>query len=133
MAKSRNYWICSTKPDGKPHASPVWGVWMDGTLYFSCSRQSRKGRNLAANPEVAVHLESGDDAVMLEGRVAEVTDKEELTRMVEVYGAKYPPFKPDPEADPGNVYFAVRPRVAFAWQEKDFPHTATRWKFDQQG
>ena len=25
MAKSRNYWICTTRPDGKPHAAPVWG------------------------------------------------------------------------------------------------------------
>ena len=128
MSQARNYWICSTKPDGRPHAAPVWGVWMDNTLYFSSSRKSQKGRNLAASPEVAIHLDSGDDVVMLEGRVEEVTDKAVLARMVEVYGAKYE-FKPNPEGEPGNVYYAVKPRLAFAWHEKNFPQSATRWKF----
>ena len=34
----------------------------------------RKGRNLAENPNVAVHLESGDDVVILEGVAEVVTD-----------------------------------------------------------
>jgi len=131
MTESRNYWICSTKPDGRPHSMPVWGVWIDGVLYFSSSRQSRKARNLAANPEVVVHLESGDDAVILEGQAQEVTDKATLARMVKEYAAKYPPFKPDPENEPGNVYYAVKPQRAFAWQEKDFTGSATRWKLSR--
>ena len=31
---------------------------------------------------------------------------------------------------PGVPYIvAMKPRVAFAWQERDFPVSATRWKF----
>ena len=75
MATSRNYWIGSTRPDGKPHAAPVWGVWVDDTLYFSTGRTSRKARNLAANPAVVVHLESGDETVILEGAVEPLTDQ----------------------------------------------------------
>ena len=67
MERSRNYWVCTTRPDGRPHAMPVWGVWVDDTLWFSTGDGSVKARNLAADPRVAVHLESGDDAVMLEG------------------------------------------------------------------
>ncbi len=29
-----NYWICTTRPDGRPHSIPVWGFWLDGGLYF---------------------------------------------------------------------------------------------------
>ncbi len=129
MAKSRNYWIGSIRPDGRPHAAPVWGVWMDGALYFSSSRNARKARNLASNPEVVAHLESGDDCAILEGRVEEVTDQALLARVAEVYGAKYPPFKPDPSA-PGNVWYSLRPRQVFAWLERDYPNTATRWVFE---
>src|SRR5574338_202738 len=74
LTKSRNYWIASVTPDGKPHVAPVWGVWIDGALYFGSERESRKSKNLLANPNAVVHLESGDDTVILEGAVGELKD-----------------------------------------------------------
>ena len=64
---SRNYWVATTKPDGAPHAMPVWGLWLDGAFVFSTSPESRKGRNLARDPRVVVHVESGEEVVVLEG------------------------------------------------------------------
>src|SRR5579864_8114798 len=72
LATARNYWICTARPDGRPHSIPVWGFWMDGALYFGTARSSRKARNLAHNPALSVHLESGDDVVILEGSAVEV-------------------------------------------------------------
>src|SRR3712207_802185 len=74
LEQARNYWVATTRPDGRPHAAPVWGVWLDGAFYFGTGRTSVKGRNLAANPALTVHLESGDDAVILEGVAEPVTD-----------------------------------------------------------
>src|SRR5262245_2158881 len=34
MAEAQNYWICTVSPDGRPHATPVWGLWLDDRLYF---------------------------------------------------------------------------------------------------
>ncbi len=130
MGKARNYWVCSTRPDGRPHAAPVWGVWLEGVLYFGSARSSRKARNFAASPEVVVHLESGDDTVIFEGVVEVVTDPALFERIADVYAAKYPPYRPEPGTETGSLFFALRPRVAFAWQEHDFPNTATRWRFD---
>jgi nitroimidazol reductase NimA-like FMN-containing flavoprotein (pyridoxamine 5'-phosphate oxidase superfamily) len=129
MAKARNYWICTTRPDGRPHAAPVWGVWLDGTLYFGSDRQSRKVRNLTANPAVVVHLESGDDTVIFEGTVEEVADRDILVRIAAAYAAKYPPFAPDPDPGPTGINYALRPHTVFAWREQDFPTSATRWRF----
>src|SRR5579884_1076081 len=67
LAGARNYWVCTTRPDGRPHAAPVWGLWMDDALCFATDPASRKGRNLTARPACVVHLESGDDAVIIEG------------------------------------------------------------------
>lgn len=128
MAEAHNYWIGSTRPDGRPHAMPVWGIWLDETFYFGTGRQSRKGRNLAANPAVVVHLESGDDVLILEGEVQEVTDRALLERYADAYDAKYQ-FRPDPD-EPGSLTYALRPRVVFAWLESDFIGSATRWHFD---
>jgi len=127
MERSHNYWISTTQPDGKPHAMPVWGIWLDEIFYFSTGRQSRKGRNLAANPEVVVHTESGDEVAIFEGTVEEFSDPTLFARFAQVYATKYAGFKP--EAEPGNAYYKLNPRVAFAWLEKDFVNSATRWQF----
>ncbi len=127
FAASRNYWIGSTRLDGRPHAAPVWGVWLDDTLYFSTDEKSVKGRNLAARPEVVVHLESGDDVFMLDGTVEAISDRTILQPFVEAYDAKYG-FRLNLDEPIGLIY-AVRSRLAYAWHEKNFPESATCWRF----
>ena len=114
--------------DRRPHAAPVWGVWLDKAFYFGTDRHSQKGRNLATNPEIIVHLESGDDVVILEGIAEEVTDPSLHTTVSEAYAAKY---QIDLRGDKvgGAVIYAVRPRVAQSWLDHDFLETATRWRF----
>ncbi len=127
---SRNYWISTASTQGKPHAAPVWGLWFEGEFYFSTDPTSRKGRNIVANPEVVVHLESGDDVVILEGTLEPVPDRAMLTgRFADAYEAKYH-FRVD-FANPGFAVYRLRPRVAFAWGEQDFPKSATRWRFQE--
>ncbi len=125
-ARARNYWVCSTRPNGNPHAAPVWGVWHEGALYFGSDPQSRKARNFAHNPHIVVHLESGDDTVILEGKVSEERDPARIAPVDRLYAAKYPPFDPAPSA----FYLVFRPSTALAWRESDFPTSATRWELD---
>ena len=127
LTQARNYWVCTVRADGRPHAMPVWGVWLEDRLFFSTSRASQKGRNLARDSRVVVHLESGDEVVILEGVAEEVMDVGRLTRFAEAYDAKYH-FRPDIH-NRDDVTYAVRPQAAFGWLEKDFPGGATRWKF----
>jgi general stress protein 26 len=129
LAKSRNYWICTVRPDGRPHSIPVWGFWLDGTLYFGTARSTRKSRNLARNPALSVHLESADDVVILEGQTVEVnlTDKDTVRKLDTESRSKYKmPLMMVPE----TILYRVRPRIVLAWTEKDFPINATKWIFD---
>lgn len=131
MTAARNYWVCTTRADGRPHAAPVWGVWLDGELVFSTGARSVKGRNLARNPTVAVHLESGDDVVMLEGEAKEIRgpEREWYERFAGAYEAKYPGVRPEyPDGGDSPVY-RVEARVVFAWREASYPNTATKWRF----
>ena len=130
LSGARNYWIGTTRPDGKPHAAPVWGIVLEQTFYFSTGRQSRKNRNLTASPELVMHLESGDDVVIIEGVAEEETDPTLLKNYAEAYQAKYQ-YKPDP-SDPAAITYALRPHVVFAWLESSFPNSATRWDFDDE-
>ena len=124
---SRSYWLATTRSDGRPHVMPVWGVVIGGVLLFSTSRDSRKGRNLAERPECVIHLESGDDVLILEGIVEEFRDPLALEKYVEAYETKYQ-FRPDP-SDPGSSTYALRPKVGFSWREVAFEASATRWRW----
>jgi PPOX class probable F420-dependent enzyme len=127
LTKAKNYWVGTTRPDGRPHVMPVWGLWVEGVFYFSSDGTSRKARNIAANPWAVVHLESGDDAVIVEGAAQRVRDKALLARVDAAYKTKY---RMGLRGIPGDVgVFMVRPKVVFAWRERDFPKSATRWRF----
>jgi nitroimidazol reductase NimA-like FMN-containing flavoprotein (pyridoxamine 5'-phosphate oxidase superfamily) len=128
MAEAQNYWIGTVSPDGQPHATPVWGLWVDDRLYFGGSPQTRRSRNLAANPAVCVHLESGSEVVILHGDAEELRapDQALRLRLIEASAAKYG-MKPKPEDYDAPGTFVFRPRMALAW--KQFPKDATRWYF----
>jgi len=131
MAHARVYWISTVSPDHRPHATPVDGVWLDGQLYFGGSPQTRRNRNLAENPAVCVHLESGSDVVILHGDAFELQAPErELTlRLAEASAQKYG-YAPKPEEYGAGGVFVFRPRVAFAW--KQFPTDVTRWVLPEE-
>jgi hypothetical protein len=134
LEQSANYWISTTRADGRPHTRPVWGVWLDDACYFSTG--SLAAQNLLLSPEITVHLESGDDVVILEGVAQPLTARARLRRVVDVYNEKYH-WDMDPLDLPGPFY-EVLPRVAFGWlsdgsgldRGSAFQGTATRWRFD---
>ena len=132
LTDSLNYWVCTTGPDGRPHATPVWGVVLDGTLYFDGSPETRRGRNLAAIPAVVVHLESGTDVVIVHGEAHEVhgADSDFYVRLAGAYRAKYEShgYGPTPDTWTTGGLYSVTSHTAFAWTS--FPEDATRWRFD---
>jgi PPOX class probable F420-dependent enzyme len=127
LTDARNYWVGTTRADGRPHAMPVWGLWTDGALWFSTDPDSLKGRNLAARPDAVVHLESGDEVCVLEGRAERVRDHAALATFDDRYEAKYQ-VRPSSMGDAAGVY-VLRPATALAWTEAEFPTTATRFAF----
>ncbi len=72
-----------------------------------------------------MHLESGDDVVILEGVVEDtVTDAEVGARIVEAWTAKYGRLHPEP-ATRGT--FRLPPRSARAWSDASL-EDGTRWR-----
>jgi nitroimidazol reductase NimA-like FMN-containing flavoprotein (pyridoxamine 5'-phosphate oxidase superfamily) len=133
LESALNYWFGTTRPDGRPHAMPAWAVFLDGTLYFEGSPRTRRARNLAENAAVVVHLESGDEVVILEGVAREVGKPERALaeRLAAAFAAKYGStkfeYRPPPEQWDNGGLWSMRPKVAFGWS--DFPADTTRWRF----
>jgi nitroimidazol reductase NimA-like FMN-containing flavoprotein (pyridoxamine 5'-phosphate oxidase superfamily) len=134
LADAQNYWLCTVRPDGRPHAVPKWGVWVEQKLYFDGSPETRHARNIVKNPRVVVHLESGEKAVILEGvcepvgtpdaSVAEVVARG-YTRKYE--GRGYAP-KPT-QWDEGGLY-VVTPFKVLAWT--NFAEDPTKFVFGDE-
>src|SRR3982074_838718 len=74
LERSHDYWVATTRPDGRPHVMPVWGIFVDDVLWFSSSRGSRKARNLAANPRCAITTDNAYEPVVIEGTAELVHD-----------------------------------------------------------
>lgn len=125
---ARNYWLASVRPDGRPHVTPLWGVWIDDALYLDGIPLTRWARNLAVNPAVSVHLESAEDVVILEGKVDDLasTDADLAGRIVAAWDAKYGRLHPDPA---GQGIFRFTPRRGRGWSTSSL-EDGTRWEFD---
>src|SRR3712207_1349098 len=111
MIAARNYWVATVLPSGGPHLTPVWGLWVEGVFYFGSGAQARKARNLAANPNVAVHPES-EDVLIIEG-VAETLTEPDPQLAERVFAG--PRAKCGMAARDIEGAYAVRPRVVGAW------------------
>jgi hypothetical protein len=64
--------------------------------------------------------------VILEGTAVVVTDVAERQRFADAYEPKYG-IRLDP-ADAAFGIYRVEARAAFAWRERDYPQSATRWR-----
>jgi nitroimidazol reductase NimA-like FMN-containing flavoprotein (pyridoxamine 5'-phosphate oxidase superfamily) len=124
LRKARRYWLATAGPDRRPHAMPVWGLWLDHAFYFSTGRRSRKARNLAKNDGCVICVEHGADSVVVEGSARRVRAAAQIKRLNEAYKSKYDGGMPGAEP-----VFVVRPRKAFGLRERDFIKSATRWSF----
>ncbi len=56
------FFLGTVRPDGHPHAAGVGAMWLDGNFYIVSGPETRKSRNLAANPActISVRLEGID-------------------------------------------------------------------------
>ena len=121
VSKSRNLWVHTTFPDGRPHAMPLWAVWVDGKVMFSTGRESRKAKNLTRDPRVVITTEDGRQAVVIEGTAERVSMGDAF---VEAYRQKYD-FDIRSMAD--EPVFAVTPKRVIAIDEDRFTTAPTRW------
>jgi general stress protein 26 len=131
LEKSHNYWIATTRPDGRPHLMLVWGVWWQDAFWFSTGQRTRKAKNIAADPHCVIATEQADEAVILEGTTEEIKDRVIWKQLAEVYNSKYGGDVEPLLMSSGGSVFRVKPQIAFGQDEhaKNFTDSVTRWRF----
>lgn len=133
------YWLSTVRPDGRPHVTPVVGVWVDDAFFFCTGTTERKAHNLASNTHCVVttgrnDLSRGMD-VVVEGDARHPREEARLRRIADAYEAKYePPFHftvqdGDFLGDGGRaLVFEVQRRKAFGFGKLE-AFSQTRWRF----
>ena len=133
MTVSKNYWLSSVRPDGRPHVVPRWGVFIDNKFFYDGSPKTLHARNIMKNPYVSLHLESGDQVVMMEGisEAAEKPTSEFANQLAEAISGKYSDdgYSPKPDQwDEGGLY-VFTPRQCIAWTV--FYENPTKFIFEE--
>jgi nitroimidazol reductase NimA-like FMN-containing flavoprotein (pyridoxamine 5'-phosphate oxidase superfamily) len=125
------YWVATVRPDGRPHVTPIWGVWVNGAFWMEGGPRTRRFRNLRDNPAAVVTIERGDDALILEGQARLVTQLDEplVERLLTGYRKYIPTHGYEAErANWAAGIWRVTPRKVLGWSR--FPADTTRWTFD---
>src|SRR3712207_1605998 len=77
LVQAELYWIATVRRDGRPHVTPLIGLWHEGAAHFVTGRDEQKARNLEHNDRVA--LTTGTNTwnegldVVVEGSTVRVT------------------------------------------------------------
>jgi len=119
FAEAQNWWV-STLGDSGPHAVPVWGVVAREALHFYGDPSAVRSRNLAADPRLVLHLESGSDVLLLHGTATSVSLAGADPGVNAAYAAKYTDpsdlqYLPDATLNSASRLYAVTPARAIAW------------------
>ncbi len=135
------YWLTTVRPDGRPHVTPLLGVWLRDAMYFCTGAAERKAKNLAANANCVVttgsNALSGLD-IVLEGEAAVVRDDAALRDIAETYETKYGEHFTAPDGtwfgladairNGETPVFRIAPVTAFGFGKSN-PFSQTRWRF----
>jgi hypothetical protein len=137
LAEAADYWVCTVRPDGRPHTAPVWGVWWRDGVVFSTVGSSVKARNLRGNTRATVHLSSAQEVVIVDGVATEITDPGELAEIGALFDAKYAAgaantYDLGTALQHGMAICAVRAQVVRHWRSDDM-FRSQRFTFDAAG
>jgi len=84
--------VASVLPSGAPHSVPVWIALEGERIAFFTQPGSRKARNLAADPRVAISIvdhEQPYNMCQIRGRVVETLGEEEALEIMDRMAMRY--------------------------------------------
>jgi general stress protein 26 len=139
LVANRNYWVVTASASARPHAMPVWGVWLadQDHFWFSCSPNARKARNIRANPQCVIAVDDTVECVSVEGRgrLVDPASDPAVDEAIASYLTKYwadPAVHTDMESFlRSHAFVDVTPDRAFGIieREEEFASRATRWRW----
>jgi nitroimidazol reductase NimA-like FMN-containing flavoprotein (pyridoxamine 5'-phosphate oxidase superfamily) len=93
LAAAELYWVTTVRRDGRPHITPLVGIWIDDAFVFCTGPDEQKAHNLDHSSSVAITTgantwNDGLD-VVVEGDAERVKGRDALTKLAEAVRKKY--------------------------------------------
>ena len=135
IATARTLTLCSNGPRGYPHAVAMWFVVDDdGTVWMTTYRKAQKAVNIARDPKVALHIESGETyetlkGVLIRGDAEVVRDEQVVFRTLQRVHAKMAGAFPDAAGAEDVMRWQAQKRVAL----KITPRRISSWDHAKLG
>jgi len=127
LTDTQNYVIVTVRPDGRPHAMGMHGMWWDDSYYFGTGADTRKAKNLETNANCALICEDFEELVIVEGLAAMVEFDKLPDGLSDASKRKYG-WPMDPRS--GGIVYKLTPQVVFAFPLKKITTGVTKWVFD---
>jgi len=141
LGRAEVYWISSVRPDGRPHVTPILGIWSADSFVFCTGPDERKAANLVGNPSCAVttgtNVLDGLDLVV-EGEVVALREAPDLAALADGLVAKYGQWFAEPDGTwaglaaairtEGVLVFRLLPRRVLAFGKGDV-FSQSAWEF----
>jgi PPOX class probable F420-dependent enzyme len=135
LREQRTCRIATVSADGRPHVTPLWFAWDGSSLWLYSITRSRRWAELAADPRVAVVVDTGEEYGELRG--VELTGRVERVAEAPRTGL---PYDGPAELDAAEKLFAAKYGFGeamfhdgrHAWLRLD-PETLTSWDFARLG
>lgn len=122
--------LATVGADGKPDVVPVHPCWEGDTIWLMIGVDSVKARNVAANPNVALHWQvtATGDGLEVWGTASVHDDLDTKRRLwTGVFDYDLNMFAPGgPDGSPGTAFMAIRPERAL-WLGQYGMAGADRW------
>jgi nitroimidazol reductase NimA-like FMN-containing flavoprotein (pyridoxamine 5'-phosphate oxidase superfamily) len=88
--------VVTITPEGKSHAVPLWFVTLNGDIYITTTKRTKKAKNILANNNLSLLFDQGEESdmrklwgIVIEGKAEEATYETTIKRFYEAYGKKY--------------------------------------------
>lgn len=88
LGKQTVVWCATVRPDGSPHLTPVWFVFVKNVWWIGAARSAAKVRNIRRDDQVTLALGDGVDPVVAEGR-ASIIESTFPDDVVALFAEKY--------------------------------------------
>jgi len=136
LEKASICWLATVRPDGRPHVTPLFALWLQDAFYFSTGPTERKAQNMLSNLHCVVttgcNVIEGVDLVV-EGDAVKVSDEAKLQAVAggleSKYGWHYEVRDGALYGDSGRAeVYKVAPTTVFAFGKGDV-FSQTRYRF----
>ena len=144
LEKAGKYWLATVNSEGHPHVMPVFGVWLNGRLYFTSNSTTHKAKNISHNPRCVISTTGITLDLIIIGEAVKVIGEARLRRVAQLYNSKYgwhlkvqdgaylADFGAPSAGPPPYELYEVAPISAFGLGI-EVPYGATRWRFSKEG